>query len=44
MRKISLDKIQNLFARINESEKLYMPIDNADGTASYGEWKEGVGR
>lgn len=42
MRKCSLDKIQNLFAKIKETAKLYMPIDNADGTASYGEWKEGL--
>ena len=42
MRKCSLDKIQSLFAKIAESAKLYMPIDNADGTASYGEWSQGV--
>ena len=42
MRKCSLDKIQSLFAKIAENAKLYMPIDNADGTASYGEWSQGV--
>ena len=42
MFKCSLDKIQSLFAKIAENAKLYMPIDNADGTASYGEWSEGV--
>ena len=42
MLKISLDKIQNLFAKIAETAKLYLPIDNSDGTASYGEWKEGT--
>ena len=42
MLKCSLDKLQSLFAKIAESAKLYMPIDNADGTASYGEWSEGV--
>ena len=42
MLKCSLDKIQSLFAEIAKEAKLYMPIDNADGTASYGEWKEGV--
>ena len=42
MLKISLDKIQSLFAKIAENSKLYLPIDNADGTASYGEWSEGV--
>ena len=42
MFKCSLDKIQNLFAKINENAKLYLPIDNADGTSSFGEWSEGV--
>ena len=42
MLKCSLEKIQALFAEIAKNAKLYMPIDNADGTASYGEWKEGV--
>ena len=41
MFKISLDKIDALFARISESAKLYLPIDNADGTAAYAEWREG---
>ncbi len=42
MLKCSLDKIQNLFAEIAKSSKLYLPVDNADGSASYGEWSEGV--
>ena len=42
MLKCSLDKIQSLFAKIAENAKLYLPIDNADGTASFGEWSEGV--
>ena len=42
MLKISLDKIQSLFAAIAKNAKLYLPVDNADGTASYGEWSEGV--
>ena len=42
MLKCSLDKIQDLFAKISQNAKLYLPIDNADGTASFGEWKEGV--
>ena len=42
MLKCSLDKIQSLFAKIAENSRLYLPIDNADGTASYGEWSEGV--
>ena len=42
MLKCSLDKIQTLFAKINENAKLYLPIDNADGTSSFGEWSEGT--
>ena len=42
MLKISLDKMQSLFAAIAKNAKLYLPVDNADGTASYGEWSEGV--
>ena len=42
MLKISLDNIQSLFAKIAENAKLYLPIDNSDGSASYGEWSEGV--
>ena len=42
MLKCSLDKLQALFAKIAENAKLYLPIDNPDGTASYGEWSEGV--
>ena len=42
MLKISLDKIQSLFAKIAENAKLYLPIDNSDGSASFGEWSEGV--
>ena len=42
MLKISLDKIQSLFAKIAENAKLYLPIGNQDGSASYGEWSEGV--
>ena len=42
MLKISLDKLQLLFAKIAENAKLYLPIDSSDGSATYGEWKEGV--
>ena len=42
MFKCSLDQIQNLFAKIAEGAKLYLPIDNVDGTASFGEWQEGT--
>ena len=42
MLKCSLDKIQNLFAAIAKDAKLYLPVDNADGSATYSEWSEGV--
>ena len=42
MFKISLDKIQSLFAKIAENAKLYLPIDNKDGSSAYGEWSFGV--
>ena len=42
MLKCSLDKIQSLFAEITKSAKLYLPVDQADGSATYGEWSEGV--
>ena len=42
MLKCSLDKIQNLFAEISKSAKLYLPVDGTDGSASYSEWSEGV--
>ena len=42
MFKCSLDKIQKLFAEIAKGARLYMPIDNADGSASFSEWSEGA--
>ena len=42
MLKCSLDKIQTLFAKISESAKLYLPVDQADGSATYAEWSDGV--
>ena len=42
MLKCSLDKIQNLFAEIAKNAKLYLPVDNSDGSSTYGEWSEGV--
>ena len=42
MLKCSLDQINSLFSAISEIAKLYLPIDNADGSASFGEWKEGT--
>ena len=42
MLKCSLDNIQILFSEIAKSARLYMPIDNADGSASFAEWTEGA--
>ena len=42
MLKCALDKIQQLFAEIAKNARLYLPIDNSDGTSTYGEWSEGV--
>ena len=42
MLKCSLDKIQSLFAEIANGATLYLPVDNGDGTASFGKWSEGV--
>ena len=41
MLKCSLDNLQSLFAEIAKTEKLYLPQDNADGSASYAQWSEG---
>lgn len=40
MRKISIDKLDLLFARIAENAKLYLPVDTNAG-AKYEEWAEG---
>ena len=42
MLKCSLDNLQKIFAKIAENAKLYLHIDNNDGSATYGEWSEGV--
>ena len=42
MYKCSLDKLQSLFAEISLHSRLYMPIDNTDGSASYKEWYDGA--
>ena len=42
MFKCSLDNIQNLFAEIAKEMELYIPVDNADGSASFAKWSEGV--
>ena len=40
MRKISLDKLNILFAEIAKNAKLYLPVDTAAG-AKYEEWADG---
>lgn len=40
MRKISLDKLNQLFSKIAETQTLYMPVDIKTG-ARYEKWKEG---
>ena len=40
MRKITLDKLDTLFAEIAKINKLYLPVDTAAG-AKYEEWAEG---
>ena len=42
MFKISLSNIQSLFAEINKNAKLYMPVDDTDGSAKYSQWTEGT--
>ncbi len=41
MRKISLEKLDSLFAKIAESSALYLPVDG-EGGANYQKWSEGV--
>ena len=40
MRKITLDKLDLLFSRIAQTNKLYLPVDT-DGGAKFDEWAEG---
>ncbi|MBR6676467.1 MAG: 4Fe-4S ferredoxin, partial [Clostridia bacterium] len=42
MRKISLDNIQALFAKISGEMALYLPVDKNDGKAEYERWEEGT--
>ena len=42
MRKISLDNIQALFAKVNSEMALYLPVDKKDGKAEYAKWQEGT--
>ncbi len=42
MRKISLSNLDGLFAKIAEKSKLYIPVDDNKGLASFKLWTEGV--
>ena len=42
MYKCSLSNIQSLFAEIAKNAKLYLPVDDTDGSAKYSQWSEGV--
>ena len=41
MRKCSLNKIDELFSTIAASATLYLPVDDANGNASYQQWETG---
>lgn len=40
MKKISLSKVNELFAEIAKAEKLYLPVEQEDKTARFEEWAE----
>ncbi len=42
MLKCSLEKMNDVFARIAQSETLYLPVDQTDGSAAYQKWEEGT--
>ncbi len=42
MKKISLSKLNEMFAALSESQTIYLPVDQEDKTARFEEWKEGV--
>ena len=42
MLKISLERLEELFALIAEKQTLYIPADNKDGNAEYTKWESGV--
>ena len=41
MRKCSLDSVNTIFAKVAESNKLYLPVDGSDGVAVFTKWEEG---
>ncbi len=42
MKKLSLSRLNELFAAIAAEQKLYIPADNAGGQAQYTVWQEGL--
>ena len=42
MLKISLDKMNLVFAEIAKNAALYLPVDQNDGSAAYKKWEEGT--
>ena len=42
MKKLSLSKIQDLFAALNGVGTLYIPADDASGQAKFTPWQEGM--
>ncbi len=42
MRKCSLENLNLIFAEIAKNAELYLPVDEADGSAAYKKWEEGT--
>ena len=42
MKKLSLNKLNDLFAAVAEKQALYLPVDNKVGQAEFRAWEQGV--
>ena len=42
MKKLSLNKLNDLFAALAEKQSLYLPVDNKAGQAEFRTWEQGV--
>ena len=42
MKKLSLNKLNDLFAAVAEKQALYLPVDNKAGQAEFRTWEQGV--
>ena len=42
MKKLSLNKLNDLFAAVAEKQSLYLPVDNKAGQAEFCAWEQGV--